>query len=175
MLLIVGLGNPGSSYQNNRHNVGFLFIDYLLEKYKETIKISKFKADAAKFTIDKNEVLLLKPQTFMNNSGLSVIGFKNFFKIDNNNIFVVHDELDIPFGRIKYKKAGGDAGHNGLKDITARISSDYKRIRVGIDHPRNIGLSQNVSNYVLNDFNNNERESLESIFVEVEKLILNNI
>ena len=176
MFIIFGLGNPGQKYQNNRHNIGFLFIDYLFNKYSNNISFkSKYSSYFDKVQINGTDVVLVKPQTYMNNSGSSATAFKRFFKVDLNKIFVVHDEIDLKFDQVKLKNAGGNAGHNGLKDITNKIGNDYWRLRIGVDHPRNLGLSQQVSNYVLEDFKNSEQECFENIFYKSEDLLINKL
>jgi len=173
MFIIFGLGNPGQKYNNNRHNIGFLFIDYLFNKYSNNISFkSKYSSCYDKTQINGSDIVLVKPQTYMNNSGSSATAFKRFFKVDLNKIFVVHDEIDLKFDQVKLKNAGGNAGHNGLKDITNKIGNDYWRLRIGVDHPRNLGLSQQVSNYVLEDFKNSEQECFENIFHKSEDLLL---
>lgn len=152
MLLIVGLGNPGESYKNTRHNFGFMLIDELVAKYNFVLQL-KFHSHYYSGNIDGKKVIMLKPLTFMNRSGLSVIEAANFFKLENKNILVIHDELDLPLGKIKIKMGGGDGGHNGLKDITGRIGADYKRLRLGVGRPQ---FSDDVSNYVLNNFSSQE-------------------
>ena len=112
----------------------------------------------------------------MNNSGSSATAFKkDFFKVDLKKDFVVHDEIDLKFEQVKLKNAGGNAGHNGLKDITNKIGNDYWRIRIGVDHPRNLGLSQQVSNYVLEDFKSSEQDCFQGIFHKSENLLLNKL
>lgn len=175
--LVVGLGNPGQKYINNRHNIGHLCIDYLYNNYKSFLSLgfkNKFKSDFARIKIKQQEIIIIKPNTFMNLSGDSVKLCKDFFKIPNQNIIVIHDELDLSFARIKRKLAGGNAGHNGLKDISKKIGNDYHRIRVGIEHPRNLeNPNIPVASYVLSDFNNSEQNKLNDIYQEVAQEIIN--
>jgi len=176
MFLIVGLGNPGDEYKNNRHNIGFKFIDYLLESSSNTKIQKKFNAIIAKTVLNDHEVILLKPQNYMNNSGLAVKEVSHFFKIKSENIIVIHDELDLKFNEIKTKFSGGSAGHNGLKDIDKHIGNNYHRIRIGIDHPRNLENSNiEVANYVLQNFNLNELKLIEEILyksqIELNKIL----
>ncbi|MBL6621134.1 MAG: aminoacyl-tRNA hydrolase [Rickettsiales bacterium] len=176
MFLIVGLGNPGDEYKNNRHNIGFKFIDYLLESSSNTKIQKKFNAIIAKIVLNDREVILLKPQNYMNNSGLAVKEASHFFKIKSENIIVIHDELDLKFNEIKTKFSGGSAGHNGLKDIDKHIGNNYHRIRIGIDHPRNLENSNiEVANYVLQNFNLNESKLIEDILhksqIELNKIL----
>ena len=147
--MIVGLGNPGSEYEQTRHNAGFWFIDELAWQYKATLKEEKkFFGSVARISISGSDLWLLKPATFMNRSGQAVAALAQFYKIKPEEILVVHDELDIPCGRIKFKLGGGNGGHNGLKDIQARLGTpDFYRLRLGIDHPGDRNL---VVGYVLN-------------------------
>ncbi|WP_193617732.1 aminoacyl-tRNA hydrolase [Neisseria mucosa] len=147
--MIVGLGNPGSEYEQTRHNAGFWFIDELAWQYKATLKEEKkFFGSVARISISGSDLWLLKPATFMNRSGQAVAALAQFYKIRPEEILVVHDELDIPCGRIKFKLGGGNGGHNGLKDIQARLGTpDFYRLRLGIDHPGDRNL---VVGYVLN-------------------------
>jgi len=150
--LIVGLGNPGPEYEQTRHNAGFWLVDNLARGLPSTFlqRESRFNALAAKTSIDGQEVWLLEPQTYMNRSGQSVGGLARFFKINADEILVVHDELDMLPGVAKLKKGGSSGGHNGLKDITAALGTqDYWRLRIGIGHPRTLNLTQNVADFVL--------------------------
>ena len=146
--LIVGLGNPGSEYQKTRHNAGFLLLDQLAEREGACFAYeSRFKADMAKFMLDKVPVYLLKPQTFMNKSGVSVSAFANYYGITPDQILVVHDELDLESGVVRIKKEGGHGGHNGLRDIIHQLDSKvFNRMRIGIGHP---GDRNKVTQYVL--------------------------
>ena len=167
--LIVGLGNPGDKYKNTRHNIGFLAVDEMVNRHSSFRGwAEKFKGHFAQGTVGVEKALLLKPMTFMNLSGESVRAACDFFKIDPQDVIVIHDELDLPVGKVRIKKGGGDAGHNGLKSITKHLGTpNYVRIRVGIDHPRNLGLHQEVSSYVLHDFNKKEREDFDFLCVEL--------
>jgi len=147
--LIVGLGNPGPEYEQTRHNAGFWLVDNLAGSIR-LARETRFNALAAKTFISGNEVWLLEPQTFMNRSGQSVGALARFYKIAPEEVLVVHDELDIPPGSAKIKKGGSSGGHNGLKDITAALGTqDYWRLRIGIGHPRTMGLQQPVADFVL--------------------------
>ncbi|MBQ0724434.1 MAG: aminoacyl-tRNA hydrolase [Cycloclasticus sp.] len=145
---IVGLGNPGSEYQKTRHNAGFLLLDQLADR--EGVRFayeSRFKADVAKCVLDKVPVYLIKPQTFMNKSGLSVSAFASYYDIAVDQILVVHDELDLEAGVVRIKKDGGHGGHNGLRDIIQQLGSKvFNRLRIGIGHP---GDRNKVTQYVL--------------------------
>ncbi len=146
--LIVGLGNPGAEYAETRHNAGFRFLDMLSDAAGERLRNeSRFLANVGKLNVSGRDVWLLEPQTFMNRSGDAVSRFAHYYKIPAAEILVVHDELDLPPGTVRLKVGGGDGGHNGLSDVTAKLgSSDYARLRVGIGHP---GSSAQVVSYVL--------------------------
>lgn len=146
--LIVGLGNPGAEYEATRHNAGFWLVDELARG--ELKRETRFNALAAKARINGNEVWLLEPQTFMNRSGQSVGALCRFYKINPDEVLVVHDELDLLPGVARLKKGGSSGGHNGLKDITAALGTqDYWRLRIGIGHPRELKLQQAVVDFVL--------------------------
>lgn len=135
--LVAGLGNIGPEYMDTRHNMGFLFADMLAQRYMGSFRAEKkFKGDAAKIKVAGEEVHLIKPSTYMNSSGESVVAIANFYKIKPSEILVVHDELDLPPGEVKLKKGGGHGGHNGLKSVNSHLGTqDYLRLRVGIGHP----------------------------------------
>lgn len=158
--LIVGLGNPGGKYEHTRHNIGFDFIDELTYCLKLTLKPEKkFFGQIAKTTLPEGDLWLLKPSTYMNKSGTSVQALANFYKIKPNEILVVHDELDIPCGQVKFKKGGGNGGHNGLKDIQSWLgSADFYRLRIGIGHPGDRNL---VVHYVLQKPTTQEKNLIE--------------
>ncbi|QYF94762.1 aminoacyl-tRNA hydrolase [Massilia sp. PAMC28688] len=150
--LIVGLGNPGPEYELTRHNAGFWLVDNLANSLPgcRLQRESRFNALVAKSVIKGQEVWLLEPQTYMNRSGQSVGALARFFKINPDEVLVVHDELDLAPGVVKMKKGGSSGGHNGLKDITAALGTqDYWRLRIGIGHPRTMGLQQPVADFVL--------------------------
>ena len=168
MFLFVGLGNKGSKYQNNRHNTGFLFIDYLVKKYGLLKTNNKLRCLLYKGNILNNDILLSKPETMMNLSGESVRLVKNFYKIKLENIFVFHDELDLNIGKIKFKFGGGSAGHNGIKNIDKHIGNEYYRIRIGISNEKT--YSQ-VNNFVLSDFKTEEKILLDNKITLINKNI----
>ena len=149
--LIAGLGNPGPEYEQTRHNAGFWLVDNLASLARGGLaRESRFNALAGKATIAGQEVWLLEPQTFMNRSGQSVGALARFYKINADEVLVVHDELDLDPGTAKLKKGGGAGGHNGLKDISAALGTqDYWRLRIGIGHPRTLNLQQQVADFVL--------------------------
>ena len=159
--LIVGLGNPGSEYNHTRHNAGFDFIDLLAEQYRGNWQHDKkFFADISKIQLNGQEILLLKPLTFMNRSGKSVAAAANFYKIPLEEILVAYDELDLPPGVARLKSGGGHGGHNGMRDIIACLGNqrEFKRLRLGIGHP---GHSAQVVNYVLGKAPRSEAELIE--------------
>jgi len=145
--LVVGLGNPGAEYENTRHNVGFWFVDRLAAALKTSLAPqAKFFGKAAR----AGDIWLLEPATFMNRSGQAVAALANFYKIPADEILVVHDDLDLAPGAIRLKQGGGNGGHNGLKDMEARLgTADFWRLRLGIGHPRTLNLAQPVVNFVL--------------------------
>ena len=179
MFLIVGLGNPGKSFTNNRHNIGFKIIDYIKENNDFPNFTKKFKSEFSKSDLDKNTIFLLKPITYMNDSGLAVKEIKDFYNININNIYVIHDEIDLDQGRIKIKNGGGHNGHNGLKSIDKLIGKDYNRVRIGVSRPSKIYekiVSENVSNWVLSDFTSKDKEEwLNSTIINVSEIIISSI
>ncbi len=160
MKLIVGLGNPGDKYAGNRHNIGFMAIDEMARGYSFGPWKKRFQGFAAEGQIGVEKCILLKPGTYMNESGRSVGEAMRFYKLPVAGVIVVHDELDLKPGTVRVKSGGGNAGHNGLKSISAHIGNDYKRVRLGIGHPGDKAL---VSNYVLQDFAKADREWLEPL------------
>lgn len=147
--MLVGLGNPGDKYAKNRHNIGFMAVDEICHRHNFTDWKKKFKGVYCDGQIDGHKVYLLKPATYMNLSGESVLAMASFFKIPPENIIVFYDELDLPSGKLRVKQGGGANGHNGLKSIDQHLGKNYFRVRLGIDHP---GEKHLVSNYVLGDF-----------------------
>jgi PTH1 family peptidyl-tRNA hydrolase len=158
MKVLVGLGNPGSKYENNRHNVGFMAIDAIARRYGVGQWRQRYHGQAVEVDINRVRYLLLKPMTYMNESGRAVGEATRFYKISPADVIVFHDELDLEPGKIRAKFGGGHAGHNGLKSITAHIGNDYQRVRIGIGHP---GQRELVSPYVLSDFAKADRAWLE--------------
>ncbi|MEN8303860.1 MAG: aminoacyl-tRNA hydrolase [Campylobacterota bacterium] len=153
MMLIVGLGNPGPTYETTRHNIGFMIIDELVRRQNaQKLSSSSFDGELFKFS----NHFLLKPLTFMNLSGNSIVAVKKFYKIED--VVVIHDDLDLPFGTLRFKYGGGHGGHNGLKSTDERISREYTRVRMGIGKPEHKG---EVSSYVLSDFNSDEQSHIE--------------
>lgn len=158
--LIVGLGNPGPEYQETRHNAGFWFVEQLAQQQGEQFRLeSKFHGQLCRVMINGQQVWLLKPNTFMNRSGQSIAAVASFYKIPLENILVVHDELDLPAGVVRFKQAGGHGGHNGLRDTIAQMGGNgFMRLRVGIGHP---GNSRDVSDYVLSRASKADQSSIE--------------
>lgn len=158
MKLIVGLGNLGKEYAGTRHNCGFMVIDRLASKLNVDVDQNKFKGLYAKVKYHGEDIILLKPQTYMNLSGESVNAVMNFFKIDKDDLLVIYDDLDMPVGKLRLRKTGSAGGHNGIKNIIAHLNSqDFKRIRVGIDRHKYM----NVADYVLSRFSKVESEAIE--------------
>lgn len=152
MILVVGLGNPGAKYENTRHNMGFMVIDKLKDENFTSVSADKFQGELYK----KGSLLLLKPQTFMNLSGKSIKAVKDFYKPER--IIVIHDDLDLAYGAMKFKNGGSNAGHNGLKSIDELIGTDYERVRIGIGNDKG-----NTINYVLGKFRGEEADDLDKI------------
>lgn len=154
MKLIVGLGNPGAEHAQNRHNVGFMAVDRIAEVQGFPAWRKKFQGLVAEGEIGGERCLLLKPQTYMNESGRSVGEAARFLKVAIGDVIVVYDEIDLVPGKLKVKTGGGNAGHNGLRSISAHLENDYVRVRIGVGHP---GSKEAVARYVLNDFAKSER------------------
>ena len=149
MKLFVGLGNPGAQYARHRHNVGCMALDKIVESHSLGSWRKRFQGETAEGTLGGERVVLLKPTTYMNDSGRSVGEAARFLKIDVADIYVFHDEIDLAPGKLKVKVGGGNAGHNGLRSITAHMGNDYHRVRIGVGHP---GVKDAVAHYVLRDF-----------------------
>jgi PTH1 family peptidyl-tRNA hydrolase len=160
MKLFVGLGNPGDKYAGNRHNIGFMAVERIASAHGFGPWRRKFNALINEGTIGSERVTLLKPETFMNDSGRAVGEAMRFLKITPADVIVFHDELDLLPGKVKVKTGGGNAGHNGLRSITAHIDNEYPRVRLGIGHP---GSKDVVVHYVLNDFAKSERSWLNGL------------
>lgn len=157
MKLLVGLGNPGAKYAFNRHNVGFMAVDCIADLYGFGPWRKRFSGLAAEGPIDGEKCLLLKPETFMNESGRSVGEAVRFYKLELADVIVFHDELDLAPEKVRVKIGGGVAGHNGLKSITSHIGNDYVRVRIGIGHPGNKAL---VHGHVMGDFSKRDQDWL---------------
>lgn len=168
MLLVAGLGNPGPKYAGNRHNVGFMVVERLAERWGVGAFRDKFKGRFAKGSFAGQDVGLLEPLTYMNLSGESVQKALAFFKVGLDELIVVHDELDLPFGQLRIKVGGGTAGHNGLRSIVAQCGGNgFTRVRVGIGRPR----SGSVEGYVLSDFNSDERATLPDVVDRAAEMV----
>ncbi len=171
MKLIVGLGNPWKEYSKTRHNAGFLVLDQFVtgENLGQFRFDSKYHAEILEAMYHDQKILLCKPQTFMNRSGVSVGPLCNFYKIDPKDILVIHDEIDFPVAKIQLKLWGSPAGHNGLKDILAKLwSSDFRRLRIGIDRPIH---KEQVADYVLSNFSYDDVDKLDKQWSEIETKI----
>jgi PTH1 family peptidyl-tRNA hydrolase len=160
MLVIAGLGNPGAQYARNRHNIGFMAVDAIAERGRFGPFRARHQGLTADGLIGDERVTLIKPQTYMNESGRSVGEALRYAKLDLSALVVIHDELDLAPAKVRVKVGGGDAGHNGLRSITAHVGAGYKRVRLGIGHPGDKAL---VHNYVLNDFAKAEAGWVEAV------------
>lgn len=160
MKLIVGLGNPGAKYARNRHNIGFMAVDRIAEDHGFSPWKSKFQGKISEGRLGSEKVLLLKPETFMNRSGQSVGDAMRFYKLEPEDVIVLHDELDLAPGKARVKQGGGHAGHNGLRSIHSHIGDSYGRVRLGIGHP---GRKELVAAYVLHDFAKADEGWLEDL------------
>ncbi len=158
--LIVGLGNPGREYAQHRHNIGFMAVDEIARAHNFTGPTAKFHGQLYTGQYNGRKILLLKPETYMNDSGRSVQAAAAFYKIGTGDIAVIHDELDIAPGTVRWKRGGGAAGHNGLRSIDAALGKDYARIRLGIGHPGDKDL---VTPYVLGNFSSTERPMIDDL------------
>lgn len=160
MKLVVGLGNPGASYAHTRHNVGFMAADTLVRRYCLSPFRSRFKGQVSEGTVAGEKILVLKPETFMNLSGESVLATCSFFKIAPKDIIVIHDDLDLMPGALRVKTGGGAGGHNGLKSIDTHIGNNYMRVRIGIGRPDD---KSKVADYVLSPFSAAEATEIDSV------------
>ncbi|AHA28186.1 Peptidyl-tRNA hydrolase [Candidatus Liberibacter americanus str. Sao Paulo] len=167
-MIISGLGNPGDNHCNDRHNLGFMAIDCIHSFYSFSSWKKKFCAEISDGSLDGIKTILTKPQTFMNLSGKSIIETINFYKPLLKNCIIIHDEMDLPVGKIRIKTGGGDAGHNGLKSISEKCGRDYKRLRIGIGRPQN---AECVSKYVLSSFSAEEKNILEPVLKNIAKYV----
>ncbi|AQX20077.1 aminoacyl-tRNA hydrolase [Bartonella sp. WD16.2] len=168
MLLIAGLGNPGLSYQNNRHNIGFMAVDAIHQFFSFSPWSKKFQAEISNGLINGEKILLIKPQTFMNLSGQAISQTLRFYKLELNNFIVFYDELDLPPGKVRVKIGGGSGGHNGIKSIDSHCGNNYCRVRLGIGHP---GPKELVHQHVLGNFTKSDQEWLLTLL----NTIANNI
>ncbi len=169
MILIAGLGNIGNEYKNTKHNIGFMTVDKIADEYDFPEWKEKNKYFFTKTKIDDTEVILIKPTTYMNLSGEAVQAITAMYKINPEDIIIIHDDLDLKTGIIKTKIGGGTGGHNGLKSIDSKIGNNYYRIRIGISHPRDINPKQDVASYVLSKFSTKDAEIINSGIEKVTK------
>src|SRR3954454_13930753 len=160
MRLLVGLGNPGAKYQGNRHNIGFIVLDEIARRHGFAPWRRRFQGETAEGTLEGERVILLRPMTFMNDSGRAVQEAAGFFKLDPGDITVFHDEIELPPAKLRVKLGGGIAGHNGLRSISAHVGNEYRRVRIGVGHP---GVKELVHGYVLSDFFKEERPWVEAL------------
>ncbi|HWX63696.1 aminoacyl-tRNA hydrolase [Bradyrhizobium sp.] len=160
MLLFVGLGNPGAKYARNRHNIGFAVVDEIARRHGFAPWRRRFQGETSEGTLDGARLILLKPTTYMNESGRSVQEAANFFKLTADDITVFQDELELPPAKVRVKVGGGIAGHNGLRSVTSHIGNDYRRVRLGIGHP---GIKELVHGYVLSDFAKSDMPWVEAL------------
>ena len=160
MLLLVGLGNPNPNNANNRHNVGFLVIDAINEKFKLSKQKPKFKGLLTTGKISERKVFAIKPLTFMNNSGVCIKELIEYFKINVKDVFVFHDDMDIDIGKIKAKIGGSNAGHNGIDSIDKNIGKNYSRVRIGIGRPK---INSTGVDHVLDNFSGDEKQNVERV------------
>jgi PTH1 family peptidyl-tRNA hydrolase len=168
--LVVGLGNPGAKYEQTRHNAGFWFVDELARHYATQFRPeSKYKSDVARCSIDGRDCRLQKPMDFMNRSGQAVAALAGFYRIPCTAILVVHDDLDLPVGTIKLKKAGGHGGHNGLRDLISHLGGkDFLRLRIGVGHP---GHRDDVVDYVLKNASREDRGLIDQVIDDAIKVM----
>jgi len=163
MTLFVGLGNPGSQYEETRHNIGFKVIDTLISDLNAR-DVSKTSFHGKLYRT--SQALFLKPTTYMNLSGKSVLPVKQFFKVELEDVIVIHDDIDLPFGAVRFKKGGGHGGHNGLKSIDSHLTKEYIRVRIGVGKPEH---KSQVADYVLHDFSSDEQKVLGRLIEHVSE------
>jgi PTH1 family peptidyl-tRNA hydrolase len=164
MLILAGLGNPGNKYAGHRHNIGFMAADEIHRRHNFSPWRSRFQAQCAEGQMAGEKVLLLKPSTFMNESGRSVGEAMRFYKLEPGDVVVIYDELDLPPGKMRMKRGGGAGGHNGIRSLDAHLGKDYRRMRLGIDHP---GDKARVTGHVLGDFAKRDHEWLDPLLAVV--------
>ena len=168
MKLIVGLGNPGKEYNNTRHNIGYMFLDSIAKDKNLVFDKEKFNAKYVEYTYNGEKVILIKPLSFMNLSGDVVRKYVDYFKVDIIDILIIHDDLDMPVGKIKLKQNGSSGGHNGIKDISLKLGTEeFKRLKVGIANNKNM----DTKDYVLGKFNDEEKELINEAIEETTKII----
>jgi len=173
IFLIVGLGNPDKKYFNTYHNIGFKAVDLLCEKFGVKFNKTQCLANVCFFVFNNKTILVAKPKTYMNLSGNSLASFKNKYKLKNNQILVIADDIDIPAGKFRYKSQGSGGTHNGLRNIVSLIGNDFHRIRIGIGKNKLAG--QDLADYVLSEIDNDTNKILNEIFDEVVDFIINKL
>lgn len=165
-VLVVGLGNPGAEYQRTRHNVGFMAVSYLAGG-DATWKSEK-NAKTTAVNMSGRRVIFAMPQTFMNLSGNAVLALMTFYKIPLENLIVIHDDMDLPVGKMREKVGGGSAGHNGIRSIDANVGNEYRRIRIGIGHPRDFDAPISPADWVLGKFTDDQIGEINKIISEIK-------
>ncbi len=171
MKLICGLGNPGREYERHRHNIGFMVVEALLSRARAELNQEKFQARVGQGTLGSERILFVEPQTYMNLSGRSLAEAARFYKVPVEDILVIHDELDLPFGRLQLKAGGGTGGHNGLKSSVQSLGADgFIRLRFGIGKPEGPNAKERVAGYVLSNFDDGERRQLEELIGRAEDM-----
>ncbi len=165
-VLIVGLGNPGGEYARTRHNVGFMAVTHLAGD--DAVWKAEKNARTTSVNLDGRRVIYVMPQTYMNNSGVAVLALMTFYKVPLENLIVIHDDMDLATGTLREKIGGGSAGHNGIKSIDAAVGREYKRIRVGIGHPRDLELKIDPADWVLGKFSDAEMADINRAISEIK-------
>lgn len=160
MLLFVGLGNPGAEHARNRHNFGYMAVDEIIRRHNFSTARKRFQGLVSEGRLDGEQVLALKPTTYMNESGRAVGEAARFYKLTTDQIVVFHDEVDLAAGKIRVKRGGGSAGHNGIRSLDRHIGNDYRRVRLGVGHP---GSKHRVAKYTLSDFPKSDAEWVEDL------------
>ncbi len=167
MKLLVGLGNPGSKYQTTRHNAGFLILDQILQKHGASWQGKKFDAEFGRMRLFGEDCILLKPQTFMNLSGKSIAQAARFFKLESEDVLVLHDDVDVPFGKVKTRMGGGAGGHNGIRSTISELGTeDFARIKLGVGKPSGEQARMDVADWVLAGFTDEELKTVEKAMVD---------
>ena len=171
MKIIAGLGNPGKKYDGTKHNTGFMALNYFLQKNSLTLEREKFEGKYTKQKIAGNDVILLEPQTFMNDSGRSVAQFARFFKVNPQDILIIHDDMDMSLSKIRIRANGKSGGHNGIKSIIRDLgTSDFNRLKIGIRHPDNVTEASVVS-WVLSQFNTEQQNLMDTAYATASEVI----
>lgn len=176
MLLLVGLGNPGPGHAKNRHNVGYMAVDEIVRRHSFGPWRRRFHGSASEGRLAGRRAIVLKPETYMNHSGQSVAAALRYYRMEPEKMIVIHDELDLPPGKVRVKQGGGNAGHNGLRSIDSHVGRDYRRVRIGVGHP---GVPDIVGDYVLHDFSKSDHtwveETTQAIADAIEVLAIGDL